>query len=310
MLHNQSVSEFVIIGFDYFTPYLELFFPLFLCLFIFITVGNGIVMLVILVNSRLHKPMYLFICALSVAEIGIVTTVYPTMLALFLGGKTSISFGFCLLQMYAFDMFLVTENFHLAVMAFDRYVAICLALRYHMIMTLKTSRTLIFSCWLVGFLSPLAMILLVAQLPFCGPNEVEHIFCDAAPLLTLACTSTNLDVTMDLTVSSVTIILNSIFIVFIYTNILFVILKMRTSEERNKAFSTCTSHLVMACVFYGSAAFMYIQLQQSYSSEYDLAAAIHHSVLTPLLSPLVYSFRNKEISNCLWRHIWSKRNFY
>ncbi|KAM5129391.1 olfactory receptor 6N1-like [Mantella aurantiaca] len=256
-------------------------------------------MLVIIFDSHLHTPMYFFICTLSVVEICIVTTVYPTMLVLFLEKKVYISLDYCFFQMYTFDAFLVTENYLLTAMAFDRYVAICWALRYHTIITLKTCKVLICLCWLLGFLSPLAMIIMVYRLPYCGPNIVEHIFCDSAPLLTLACSNSNLDVTMDLSVSSFTIIFNSILIVFIYSNILFTILKMRTSVERKKAFSTCTSHLIMSLVFYGSVAFMYIQLQRSYSPEYDLASAIHQSVLTPLLSPFVYSFRHKEIRRFL-----------
>nr|DBA14190.1 TPA: hypothetical protein GDO54_005192 [Pyxicephalus adspersus] len=297
MVNNQSVREFVIVGFtDIAHTYNhKLIFLLFIFLYIFITCGNGVVSLVIIFYSHLHRPMYLFICSLSVVEICIITTVYPTLLALFLEGKAYISFDYCFFQMYAFDAFVVTENYLLTAMAYDRYVAICKALRYHTIMTFNTCKILICSCWILGFLSPLAMIILVYRLPYCGPNVVEHIYCDSSPLLTLACSSTNLDVTMDLSVSSFTIILNSVFIVFIYSNILLVILKMRTSVERKRAFSTCTSHLIMSLIFYGSVAFMYIQLQQSYSPEYDLASAIHQSVLTPLLSPLVYSFRNKEI---------------
>ncbi|XP_071972570.1 olfactory receptor 6N2-like [Engystomops pustulosus] len=239
-------------------------------------------------------------------EIFIVTTVYPTIFDLFLKGRASIAFDFCLLQMYAFDAFLITENYILSIMAFDRYVAICNALRYHAIMTLKLCKALICMCWLLGLLTPLAMIAMIYRLPFCGPNEIEHIFCDSSPLLTLACTDSSLDVSMDLTVSAFSIIINAIIIVFIYANILFTILKMKTSEERRKAFSTCMSHLFMSLFFYGSVAYMYINLQSSYSAAFDLAASIHHSVLTPLLSPLVYSFRNKEITNFLKKQLRPK----
>ncbi|XP_075048029.1 olfactory receptor 6N1-like [Mixophyes fleayi] len=250
--------------------------------------------------------MYFFISTLSVVEISIVTTVYPTLFALFLNGKAYISFNCCFLQMYAFDAFLITENYLLSVMAYDRYIAICYALRYHTIMTLKFCKILICLCWLFGFLIPLVMIIMVTRLPFCGPNEIEHIYCDSSPLLTLACSNSALDVSMDLTVSSFTIVFNSVLIGIIYINILITILKMKTSEERKKAFSTCVSHLIMALVFYGSVAFMYIQLQASYSPEYDLATAIHQSTLTPLLSPLIYSFRNKEIKNFIKKQLYSK----
>ncbi|XP_063802654.1 olfactory receptor 6N1-like [Pseudophryne corroboree] len=306
MYNNQTVSTFVILGFHNIIQYQKFTFILFLLLYIFIIAGNTIIILVIYFDSHLHIPMYIFISILSVVEISIVTTVYPTLFALFLNGKVYISFNCCFLQMYAFDAFLVTENFLLTVMSYDRYVAICFALRYHTIMTSKTSKILICLCWLLGFLSPLAMIIMVYRLPFCGPNEIDHIFCDSSPLLTLACTNSNLDVTMDLSVSSFTIILNSLFIGIIYINILSTILKMRSSEERKKAFSICMSHLIMALVFYGSVAFMYIQLQASYSPEYDLATAIHQSILTPLLSPLIYSFRNKEIKNFIKKQFSSK----
>ncbi|XP_056401938.1 olfactory receptor 6N1-like [Hyla sarda] len=306
MYNNQSVIEFVVVGFASIAPYHTLLFIVFLFLYIIITSGNGITFVVIVLNDRLHIPMYLFIGALSIVEICIVTTVYPTTFTLFLKGRANISLHFCLLQMYAFDAFLITENFLLSIMAYDRYLAVCMALRYHSIMTSKLCKIFICLCWLLGMLSPLAMISMVYRLPFCGPNEIEHLFCDSSPLLTLACANSNLDVTMDLTVTSFSIILNSIITVIIYTNILVTIFKMKTSEERRKAFSTCLSHLLMSLFFYGSAAFMYMNLQSTYSPAYDLAASIHHSVFTPLLSPLVYSFRNKEIKNFLKKQLLPK----
>ncbi|XP_075700768.1 olfactory receptor 6N2-like [Rhinoderma darwinii] len=309
MYKNQTITEFIVVGFASITNYHAFLFVLFLFLYIIITTGNGITFAVIVLDYHLHIPMYFFIGTLSIVEICIVTTVYPTLFALFLKGREYISFNYCLLQMYAFDAFLITENYLLSIMAYDQYVAISKALRYHTIMTLKFCNLLICLCWLLGFLSPLAMIIMISGLPFCGPNEIEHLFCDSSPLLTLSCANSNVDVTMDLSVSSFSIILNSIFIVLIYTNILVTILKMKTSEERKKAFSTCMSHLLMSLFFYGSVAFMYINLQSTYSPDYDLAVSIHHSVFTPLLSPLVYSFRNKEIKNFLKKQLQSKTVF-
>ncbi|XP_069805679.1 olfactory receptor 6N1-like [Dendropsophus ebraccatus] len=306
MYNNQSVVEFIVVGFTDITPFHTLLFILFFSLFLIITAGNGIIFAVVVLDYHLHTPMYLFIGTLSFVEICIVITVYPTIFILFLKGRANINVNFCFLQMYAFDAFLVTENYLLSIMAYDRYLAICKALRYHTIMTLKSSKILICLCWFLGLLSPLAMIIMVSHLPFCGPNEIEHLFCDSSPLLTLACASSKLDVTMDLSVSSFSIILNSIIITLIYINILVTILKMKTSEERRKAFSTCLSHLLMSLFYYGSVAFLYMNLQSTYSPAYDLAASIHHSVFTPLLSPLVYSFRNKEIKNFLKKQLPSK----
>ncbi|XP_075048032.1 olfactory receptor 6N2-like [Mixophyes fleayi] len=309
MKNNLSISEFIIVGFSDISHYQNLIFTLLLLLFFIIIAGNVFVLLVIVFNSRLQIPMYLYICTLSVIEIGIVATVYPTFFTIVLKGKAHISLNCCFIQMYIIHSLVITENYLLNVMAYDRYLAICKALRYHIITTLRSCKILIFACLTLGFLTPLALVTMVYRLPFCGPNKIKHLFCDSSPLLTLACANSDINVIMDFSVSYFTIILTSFFIIWTYTNILATILKMKTSEERKKAFSTCASHLIISLLYYGSAAFMYIQLQADYSPEYDLATAIHQTVLTPLLSPLVYCFRNKEIKNFLKRLFQPKMLF-
>ncbi|KAM5129389.1 olfactory receptor 6N2-like [Mantella aurantiaca] len=278
-------------------------------LYFIINAGNILILLVVLFDTRLHIPMYFLICALCLSEIGIVTTVYPTLLTIILNGRARIPFKYCLVQMYLFHSLLITENYLLNVMAYDHYVAICKALQYHTIMTIKSSILLISICWILGFITPLALLILVNKLPFCESNIIQHLFCDSSPLLTLACANNDLTVIMDLTISSFTIILTSFSIIITYANILAAILKIKTSQERKRAFSTCASHFVIAFFFYGSVAFMYVQLQTNYSPEYDLATAIHHSILTPLFSTLVYSFRNKNITSFLKRFFQPKRVF-
>ncbi|XP_068111007.1 olfactory receptor 6N1-like [Hyperolius riggenbachi] len=238
---------------------------------------------------------------------GIVITVYPTIFPIVLNGKAHVSFNCCFLQMYIFHSLIITENYLLNIMAYDRYIAICKALHYHSIMTLHLSKTLIYLCWIIGFITPLTWVILGYNLPFCGPNEIQHLFCDSSPLLDLACTTNDVTVLIDLIISSFTIILTSVSITATYASILVRILKMKISEDRKKALSTCASSLIISVVFYGSAALMYIQLQRSYSPEYDFATAIHHSFLTPLLSLLVYSFRNKDIKNFLKQLLQPKR---
>ncbi|XP_075700765.1 olfactory receptor 6N2-like [Rhinoderma darwinii] len=309
MYHNQSVSEFIIVGFTNIRHFRHLTFTFLLLLFVIIIVSNIVVLFAVVFDFRLHKPMYYFIFALSVAEIGIVITVYPTLLTLVLKGNVYISFNCCFIQMYIFHSLVITENFLLSAMAYDRYIAICKALQYHTIMTLKSCKRLIILCCILGFITPLSLLIMVSRLPFCGPNTIQHLFCDSTPLLTLACADNYINVMLDLMISSCTITLTSFSIFVTYINILGSLLKMKTSKERKKAFSTCASHLIMAFIFYGSIAFMYIELQTNYSSEYDLAIAIHHSVLTPLLSPLIYIFRNREILNFLKRSFYSKRTF-
>lgn len=287
----------------------HLIFTFLLFLFVIIIVSNIVISLAVAFDFRLHKPMYYFIFILSVTEIGVVTTVYPTLLTLVLKGYTYISFNCCFIQMYIFHSLIITENFLLCAMAYDRYIAICKALRYHTIMTSRSCKMLISLCIILGFMTPLPLLIVVSKLPFCGPNRIQHLFCDSTPLLTLACANNDINIILELTISSLTIPLTSLFIFVTYINILRSILKMKTSEERKKSFSICASHLMMAFIFYGSITFMYIELQTNYSSEYDLATAIHHSVLTPLLSPLIYSFRNREMLNSLKRSFCPKITF-
>ncbi|XP_073465071.1 olfactory receptor 6N2-like [Aquarana catesbeiana] len=308
-MHNQSIHEFIIVGFTNIAHHQHLFFTLLLLLYFIVAAGTIIALFVILFDSRLHVPMYFFIFALCLSEIGIVTTVYPTLFTLILNGRTHISFNYCLVQMYFFHSLIITENFLLNVIAYDRYIAICKALQYHAIMTIKSSKLFIAISWILGFITPLPFLILVNQLPFCGPNEIQHLFCDSCPLLNLACANTDLTIILEFAMSSFTIILTSFSITITYANIMAAIFKMKTSEERKKAFSTCASHFLIAFVFYGSVAVMYISLETHYSPEYDLATAIHHSILTPLLSTLVYSFRNKLITNFLKRFFQQKGVF-
>ncbi|KAM4690439.1 olfactory receptor 6N1-like [Rhinophrynus dorsalis] len=305
MMSNQSVSNFIIVGFSKIAQYQQLLSTLLLLLYFVIIIGNGIISFVILYDHRLHSPMYFLICTLSVIDVGIVTSVYPTLFSIVSTGKAQISFRCCLLQMYTFHSLVITENFLVNVMAYDRYIAIANALRYHAIMTSKFCKTLIYGCWLFGFMIPLILLILVSNIPFCGPNTIQHLFCDSSPLLSLSCENSSLNIIVDFAISSFTLTLTSLSIVMTYIKILFTIMKMRTKEERRKAFATCASHLIAAIFFYGSVAFMYIKLQISYSPEYDLATAIHHSVLTPLFSPLIYSFRSREIKNSIkkWFHV-------
>ncbi|KAG8588501.1 hypothetical protein GDO81_006001, partial [Engystomops pustulosus] len=309
MLYNQSISEFIIVGFTNINHFGNLIFTFLILLFLLIVVNNIIMIFAVIFDLKLHRPKYYFIFALSVTEVGIVFTVYPTLLPLVLKGNVTISFHGCFAQMYTFHSLLITENFLLSLMALDRYIAICKALRYHMIMTLGFCKVLILFCYIIGFTLSLSLLIIVSRLPFCGPNTIQHVFCDSSPLLSLACANNDINIILEFIISSFTITLSSLSIVVTYINIMRSILKLKTSEERKKAFSTCASHLFMAIMFYGSITFMYIELQTSYSSDYDLATAIHHSVLMPLMSPLICSFRNREIANFLKKSFYKKRTY-
>ncbi|KAM4663624.1 olfactory receptor 6N2-like [Discoglossus pictus] len=201
--------------------------------------------------------------------------------------------------MYLFHSLGITENYMLNVMAYDRYVAICNPLQYHVIMTSKFCKILICSCWFIGFMSPLSLLILLSQLSFCGSNEIFHVFCDSSPLLNLACVDTSASHILDFAIGLGMIIITSAFILLIYVRIMVTILNMKLAEERKRAFSTCFSHFVIVLIFYASVAFMYTVLHGDYTAELEQAVAINYSVLTPLFNPIIYSFRNKEIKNGL-----------
>ncbi|XP_018427707.1 PREDICTED: olfactory receptor 6N2-like [Nanorana parkeri] len=299
MFLNKTVEQFIILGFSNTGQLWPFLFSLLLISYFLIITGNVTISALIFVDRHLHAPMYFFIGMLSFLEIWYTAVTIPCMLTIIWKGKTQISFNDCMMQMYLFHSFGITGNYLLNVMAYDRMVAICNPLRYHNIMTLKRSKILVSSCWALGFLSPVTLLISVSQLPFCGPNEINHLFCDSSPLLNLACTDTSFNFIIDFAISLCMIILTSLFLIVTYVRIIITILKMKCSSVQKKAFSTCASHLIVVLIFYGSVAFMYIRPQSNYTPEYDKLVAINYSVLTPLLNPIIYSFRNKEIINSL-----------
>ncbi|XP_069494376.1 olfactory receptor 6N2-like [Ambystoma mexicanum] len=306
-VNNQtSLTEFIIIGFPSLGVYRVPLFLLLLLIYLLIITGNMLIFLVIRMNHQLHTPMYFFVSALSFLEIWYTAVTVPKMLANVWVGRTSISFSSCLLQMYFFHSLGITENYILTAMAYDRYVAICNPLRYTSIMTSRFSTQLAGCCWILGFMSPVPKLILVSKLPFCGPNEVKHLFCDLAPLLNLVCADTALNIIVDFAVSSCIIVLTTLFILLTYIKIIVAILKINSSTGRNKAFSTCAAHLIVVCIFFGSVSFMYIRLQKTYSRNYDRAVAVNYSVLTPLFNPLVYSLRNKDMKECIRKYLRPK----
>ncbi|CAI9618161.1 unnamed protein product [Staurois parvus] len=195
-----------------------------------ILAGNVTISALIFVDRHLRAPMYFLIGLLSFLEIWYTAVTIPCMLTIIWKGKTQISFSNCMMQMYLFHSFGITENFLLNLMAYDRMVAICNPLRYHNLMTLKRCKTLASSCWVLGFLSPVTLLLSVLQLPFCGPNEINHLFCDSSPLLNLVCADTAFNFIIDFAISLCMIILTSLFLIVTYVRIIFTILKMKSSE--------------------------------------------------------------------------------
>ncbi|XP_039219120.1 olfactory receptor 6N2 [Crotalus tigris] len=301
--NHTSVVEFVIVGFPHLQHLRSLLFILLLTVYFFTIFGNLLVFTIIRIDGRLQTPMYFFISILSFLEIWYTATTIPKMLSNLVSERKSISFTGCLLQTYFFHSLGATECYLLTAMAYDRYLAICKPLRYPSVMTTKMCVQMAASCWICGFTCPITEVILVSKLPFCGPNQIQHIFCDFPPLLSLACTDTSVNVLVDFVVNAFIILVTFLFIMVSYVKIIQTVLKIQTAKSREKAFSTCASHLTVVLLFFGSIIFMYVRLKTSYSLEYDRAFAVIYAVLTPLVNPIIYSLRNKEILRAIKRRI-------
>ncbi|MEE6483407.1 hypothetical protein FKM82_013542, partial [Ascaphus truei] len=305
--NGSIVNEIILSGFPNLQRFHLLLFPILLFIYLFIIAGNVLIFLVIQREHCLHAPMYFFISALSLMEIGYTTVTIPKMLANLLDGKKNISFNGCLLQAYFLHSLGATECYLLTTMAYDRYLAICEPLRYSSIMTTRLYIQLVSGCFVVGFLDPVTEIVLISLLPFCGPNHIQSLFCDLPPLIALACTDTTLYILVEFMGSVVIITLSFTFVLLSYIRIIHAILKIQSTKGRQKTFSTCGPHLAVVVLFFGSIAFMYLRLKKSNSVDYDRAIGLTYAVLTPLANPMIYGLRNQEIKKSLHKHLHTRR---
>ncbi|KFO21691.1 olfactory receptor 6Q1 [Fukomys damarensis] len=298
-----QVTEFVMVGFAGVRETRLLFFTLFLIMYLFTLAENLAIILVVGLDHRLQRPMYFFLTHLSCLEIWYTSVTVPKMLAGFIGvdGGKSISYAGCLSQLFIFTFLGATECFLLAAMAYDRYVAICVPLRYGSLVSWGTCFRLAAACWLVGFLTPILPVYLMSRLTFCGPNVVDHFFCDASPLLALSCSDVTLKETVDFLVSLAVLLVSSAVIAVSYGNIVWTLLHIRSGAERQKAFSTCAAHLAVVSLFYGTLFFMYVRTKVASSINFNKVVSVFYSVVTPMLNPLIYSLRNKEVKGALGR---------
>ncbi|EAW73795.1 olfactory receptor family 6 subfamily Q member 1 [Homo sapiens] len=298
-----QVTEFVMMGFAGIHEAHLLFFILFLTMYLFTLVENLAIILVVGLDHRLRRPMYFFLTHLSCLEIWYTSVTVPKMLAGFIGvdGGKNISYADCLSQLFIFTFLGATECFLLAAMAYDRYVAICMPLHYGAFVSWGTCIRLAAACWLVGFLTPILPIYLLSQLTFYGPNVIDHFSCDASPLLALSCSDVTWKETVDFLVSLAVLLASSMVIAVSYGNIVWTLLHIRSAAERWKAFSTCAAHLTVVSLFYGTLFFMYVQTKVTSSINFNKVVSVFYSVVTPMLNPLIYSLRNKEVKGALGR---------
>uniref|UniRef100_A0A8C3TFW1 Olfactory receptor n=1 Tax=Chelydra serpentina TaxID=8475 RepID=A0A8C3TFW1_CHESE len=293
--NGTPVTEFILVGF---TDHPELQVPLFmvfLVIYIITLVGN----LGMISNPCLHTPMYFFLSNLSFVDLCYSSVIVPKMLANFLLESKAISYAGCGLQFYFFCTFADTESFILATMAYDRYVAICNPLLYTVVMSPRVCVLLVVLSYIGGSLSALVHTCFAFRLSFCGPNIINHFFCDLPLLLKLSCSDTSLNELLLYTYGSSVEIISVIVILISYIFIVISVLRLRSAAARRKTFSTCASHLTSVIIYEGTLLFIYSRPSSWYSPNSDKYISVFYTIMIPVLNPLIYSLRNKDVKNAL-----------
>nr|XP_014425648.1 LOW QUALITY PROTEIN: olfactory receptor 4S2-like [Pelodiscus sinensis] len=293
---TQNVTEFILSGLCQNKKLRPVCFTFFVLLYLATVLGNLLIIVTVKSSQNLKSPMYFFLSFLSFVDMCLSSVTAPKLMADFLVEKKTISFGGCIAQLFVIHFFGCTEIFLLTVMAYDRYIAICKPLHYATAMTACVCGSLVAASWLGGFVHSIIQTLLTIQLPFCGPNEMDHYFCDVHPLLKLACTDTYLVGIMVIANTGMISLTCFVVLVVSYAVILFS-LRSRSSEGRRKALSTCASHLAVVSIFFGPCIFMYLRPPTTFSE--DKMVTVFYTIVTPVLNPLIYTLRNEEVKNAM-----------
>ncbi|XP_074051200.1 olfactory receptor 2A7-like [Macrotis lagotis] len=301
MSNNTLVKEFILMGFPV-DPDMRIFlFGLFSLLYAFTLMGNGVILGLICLDARLHTPMYFFLSHLAIVDISYACNTVPQMLANLLYPLKPISYTGCITQTFLFLTFAITECLLLVVMSYDRYVAICHPLRYSLIVSWRVCITLSITSWALGFFLALVHLILLVPLPFCGPHKINHFFCEILAILKLACADTYTLETLDLIGATSVLVGPLSSIVISYIQIICAVLRIQSGEGRQKVFSTCSSHLCVVGLFYGTAIIMYIGPKHGNPKGQKKYLLLFHSLFNPMLNPLIYSLRNNEVKGALKR---------
>ncbi|NWS53487.1 OR2D2 protein, partial [Chunga burmeisteri] len=299
---NQSVvTEFILQGLSSQPRTQTVLFVVFLVFYLFTVVGNIVIITVIRADRQLQSPMYFFLANLSFLDICYVSSNIPQMLVNLLTKKTTISFSGCAAQMYFSLAFGMTECVLLGVMAYDRYMAICHPLLYATVINRKVCIHMVVASWTSGLLSSMVINCLTLQLPFCGPDILKHYFCEVPAVLALACADTALMELVIFIFSILIALIPFLLIIISYACILSAILKIQSTHVQSKAFSTCGSHLMVVTIFYGTAICMYMNPKSRPPRDRDKVVAVFYTIVAPMLNPLIYSLRNKDVKCALRR---------
>ncbi|KAM4696180.1 olfactory receptor 1f45-like [Rhinophrynus dorsalis] len=299
---NQTLGVFTLLGLSE-KPYLRLpLFSFFLGAYLVCIVGNSLICLLILTQPQLHSPMYFLLGNLSLVDVCMTSITVPRALYGLLSGSTFISFHGCFLQLFFFHIIGNMDSFLLAVMALDRYAAICQPLHYSTIMSRRTCVCLLTSSWVIACLHSTLYTVMTSSLPFCG-WVIHHFFCDEPTLLKLSCTDTYVLQMLAFTEGTLIVMGPMLFILGSYILIIRAVFRLRTSQGRKRTFSTCSSHLTIVIIFYSSVIFMYFRPRSQYETMNDKVVSVVYSVLTPMLNPFIYSLRNTEVKAAVKRVI-------
>nr|XP_003467885.3 olfactory receptor 10AG1-like [Cavia porcellus] len=294
-----TVIEFVLVGFSDSPKLHWLLFGIFLFIYLIILLGNGVIILITRLEPTLHTPMYFFLSNFSFLEICYVSVTLPRMLMDLWTQKGTISFFACATQMGFFLVLGATECFLLAVMAYDRYVAICRPLQYPLIMNHKVCIQLVTGSWIIGFPIQIGQTVQIFTLPFCGSKHINHFFCDIPPLLKLACGIIFVNEMAVYVFAFLIVVVPFMLILASYSRIISTILRLPSNTGRAKAFSTCSSHLMVVLLFYGSATITYFHSNSYQYEGTDKLLSLFYTILTPMFNPMIYSLRNKDVTGAL-----------
>uniref|UniRef100_A0A8C6EXC9 Olfactory receptor n=2 Tax=Marmota marmota marmota TaxID=9994 RepID=A0A8C6EXC9_MARMA len=308
--NHTTISEFILLGLSNKAEQQNLLFVLFLGMYLVIVLGNGLIIVAVGLDSYLHTPMYLFLANLSFADISSTSTSVPKMLMNIQTKSQSISYESCITQMYFSIVFVVIDNFLLGVMAYDRFVAICHPLTYTTIMHSRLCVLLTVIPWFLSNMVALTHTLLLTRLVFCDSNALPYFFCDSAPLLKLSCTDTMINELVLFIVGLSVISFPFALIFFSYACIVRAVLRISSAEGKWKAFSTCSSHLTVVLLFYGTIVGVYFFPSTTHPEDTDKIGAVLFTVVTPMMNPFIYSLRNKDMKGTLKKLINKKKGYF
>ncbi|XP_068947072.1 olfactory receptor 4P4-like [Petaurus breviceps papuanus] len=305
MKNRNNITEFVLLGLSPNNDVQIMCFILFLFCYVALLMGNLIIMFSILASQLIDQPMYYFLTYLSLVDVCYTSTVTPKLISDLLVEKKSISYNNCLIQVFTMHLFGAIEIFVLTGMAYDRYVAICKPLHYQLIMTRQRCNMMVLAAFVWAILHSFSQFVLIIFLPFCGPNEINHYFCDVYPLLQLACIDTQRVGLLVIVSSGMVALVVFIVVMGSYTMILYT-LQGHSSESRRKALSTCGSHITVVILFFGPVLFIYIRPATTFSE--DKVFALFYTIIAPMLNPFIYTLKNKDMKNAVM-NIWSRNKF-